>query len=163
MFLSSHLLAEVELAPAAAMMANGKLVAQDRVDALLAPTGRLRIESPDASEAAAFLRTRHMTVEWLDQHHLRVHLNGEPAEAVNSLLVGQGLRIRGSPGATDAGGRVPRAHGRRAVRAERGPAAVAAALAPRAAPRRGSPRAGAAGRGRGGRLVIGVELTKNTN
>ena len=94
-FLSSHLLAEVELiCTRAAMMANGKLVAQDRVDALLAPTGRLRIESPDASEAAAFLRTRHMTVEWLDQHHLRVHLNGEPAEAVNSLLVGQGLRIR---------------------------------------------------------------------
>ena len=93
-FLSSHLLAEVELiCTRAAMMANGKLVAQDRVDALLAPTGRLRIESPDASEAAAFLRTRHMTVEWLDQHHLRVHLNGEPAEAVNSLLVGQGLRI----------------------------------------------------------------------
>ena len=95
MFLSSHLLAEVELiCTRAAMMANGKLVAQDRVDALLAPTGRLRIESPDASEAAAFLRTRHMTVEWLDQHHLRVHLNGEPAEAVNSLLVGQGLRVR---------------------------------------------------------------------
>ena len=94
-FLSSHLLAEVELiCTRAAMMANGKLVAQDRVDALLAPTGRLRIESPDASEAAAFLRTRHMTVEWLDQHHLRVHLNGEPAEAVNSMLVGQGLRVR---------------------------------------------------------------------
>jgi ABC-2 type transport system ATP-binding protein len=94
-FLSSHLLAEVELiCTRAAMMANGKLVAQDRVDALLAPTGRLRIESPDASEAAAFLRTRHMTVEWLDQNHLRVHLNGEPAEAVNSLLVGRGLRVR---------------------------------------------------------------------
>jgi len=94
-FLSSHLLAEVELiCTRAAMMANGKLVAQDRVDALLAPTGRLRIESPDASEAAAFLRTRHMTVEWLDQQHLRVHLNGEPAETINSLLVGQGLRIR---------------------------------------------------------------------
>jgi hypothetical protein len=30
----------------------------------------------------------------LDQTHLRVHLNGEPAESVNSLLVSQGVRIR---------------------------------------------------------------------
>ena len=48
-------------------------------------------------------------------------------------------RPRAGPGAADAGGRVPRAHGRRAVRAERGSAAVAAALACRPAGRRGSP------------------------
>ena len=42
----------------AAMMANGRLVAQDRVEALLAPTGVLRIESPDASVAANVLRSR---------------------------------------------------------------------------------------------------------
>ena len=41
---------------------------------------------------------------------------------------------RAGPGAADAGGRVPRAHGRHAVRAERGPVAVAAApRAPRIA------------------------------
>jgi hypothetical protein len=120
-FLSSHLLAEVELiCTRAAMMANGKLVAQDRVDALLAPTGRLRIESPDASEAAAFLRTRHMTVEWLDQQHLRVHLNGEPAETINSLLVGPGpAHPRALPRTADAGGRVPRPHRGDTVRGRR--------------------------------------------
>jgi ABC-2 type transport system ATP-binding protein len=94
-FLSSHLLSEVELiCTRAAMMANGRLVAQDRVEALLAPTGVLRIESPDASVAADVLRARRLPVEWLDQTHLRVHLNGEPAESVNSLLVSQGVRIR---------------------------------------------------------------------
>ena len=94
-FLSSHLLSEVELiCTRAAMMANGRLVAQDRVEALLAPTGVLRIESPDASVAASVLRARRLPIEWLDQTHLRVHLNGEPAESVNSLLVTQGVRIR---------------------------------------------------------------------
>ena len=93
-FLSSHLLSEVELiCTRAAMMANGRLVAQDRVDALLAPTGVVRIESPDASEAAEFLRSCRIAVEWLGQNHLRVHLNGERAEAINSLLVRRGLRI----------------------------------------------------------------------
>ena len=94
-FLSSHLLAEVELiCTRAAMMANGRLVAQDRVADLLAPSGLIRIESPDASEAAAFLRSQHMAVEWMDQTHLRVHLNGQASESINSLLVGRGLRIR---------------------------------------------------------------------
>jgi ABC-2 type transport system ATP-binding protein len=94
-FLSSHLLSEVELiCTRAAMMANGRLVAQDRVEALLAPTGVLRIESPDASMAADVLRARRLPVEWLDQTHLRVHLNGEPAESVNTLLVTRGVRIR---------------------------------------------------------------------
>jgi ABC-2 type transport system ATP-binding protein len=94
-FLSSHLLSEVELiCTRAAMMANGRLVAQDRVDALLAPTGKLRIESPDVSDAAAYLREARLTVEVLDQTHLRAHLNGYPAEDVNRLLVRRGVRVR---------------------------------------------------------------------
>jgi ABC-2 type transport system ATP-binding protein len=94
-FLSSHLLSEVELiCTRAAMMANGRLVAQDRVEALLAPTGVLRIESPDASEAAKILSDRQLPVEWLDQTHLRVHLNGQPAEEINTMLVNKGVRIR---------------------------------------------------------------------
>jgi ABC-type multidrug transport system ATPase subunit len=94
-FLSSHLLSEVELiCTRAAMMANGRLVAQDRVEALLAPTGRLRIESPDAIDAAAMLGTCNIAVEWLDDTHLRAHLNGFPPEEVNRLLVGRGVRVR---------------------------------------------------------------------
>jgi ABC-2 type transport system ATP-binding protein len=94
-FLSSHLLSEVELiCTRAAMMANGRLVAQDRVDALLAPTGKLRIESPDASEAAIVLKDLRITVDWLDATHLRAHLNGYPPEDVNRLLVDHGVRVR---------------------------------------------------------------------
>jgi ABC-2 type transport system ATP-binding protein len=93
--LSSHLLAEVEMiCTRAAMMANGRLVAQDRVDALLAPTGTVRIESPDAVEAAATLRTREVPVEWLDPTHLRACLNGYQPEDVNRLLVEAGVRVR---------------------------------------------------------------------
>jgi ABC-2 type transport system ATP-binding protein len=94
-FLSSHLLSEVELiCTRAAMMANGRLVAQDRVDALLAPTGKLRIESPDAMDAAGYLRDLRIAVDVLDQTHLRAHLNGYPAEDVNRLLVSRGVRVR---------------------------------------------------------------------
>jgi ABC-2 type transport system ATP-binding protein len=94
-FLSSHLLSEVELiCTRAAMMANGRLVAQDRVEALLAPTGKLRIESPDASDAAAILTGLRITVDWLDATHLRAHLNGYPPEDVNRLLVDRGVRVR---------------------------------------------------------------------
>ena len=100
-----------------------------------------------------------MTVEWLDQHHLRVHLNGEPAEALNSMLVGQGLRVRElareRPTLEDV---FLGLTGDGAVRAERGAAAVAVAVPRRPTERRGSPVAH--GLGRGGRLVIGVELTK---
>ena len=36
-----------------------------------------------------------MTVEWLDQHHLRVHLNGEPAEdGQPACSSSQGVRVR---------------------------------------------------------------------
>jgi ABC-2 type transport system ATP-binding protein len=93
--LSSHLLSEVEMiCTRAAMMANGRLVAQDRVDALLAPTGKLRIESPDAADAEATLRHCNIEVERLDDTHLRAHLNGYPADEVNRLLVGRGVRVR---------------------------------------------------------------------
>ena len=93
--LSSHLLSEVEMiCTRTAMMANGRLVAQDRVEALLAPTGKLRIESPDAADAEATLRRCNIEVERLDDTHLRAHLNGYPADEVNRLLVGRGVRVR---------------------------------------------------------------------
>ena len=92
--LSSHLLAEVEvICTRAAMMASGRLVAQDRVDALLAPTGTVLIESPDAVDAAATLRSRQLLVEWIDATHLRAHLDGYPSEDVNRLLVDAGVRV----------------------------------------------------------------------
>src|SRR4029453_9215706 len=52
-FLSSHLLAEVELVcTRAAIVDRGRLVAQDRVEALLGPTGRVLVGTPDVGAAA---------------------------------------------------------------------------------------------------------------
>ena len=63
-FLSSHLLGEVELiCTRAAMMAQGRLVAQDSVEHLLAPTGRLVIDTPDVDAALAVLGLRGGPVE----------------------------------------------------------------------------------------------------
>ena len=160
-FLSSHLLAEVELiCTRAAMMANGKLVAQDRVDA---PAG--------ADRTAAHRVARRLGGRGLPAHPAHDGRVARPAPPAGAPQRGAGrggqqparrpgpAHQRAGPGAADAGGRVPRAHGRHAVRAERGPVAVAAALRPLAiAERRGSP--GPRGLGRGGRLVIGVELSK---
>ena len=55
-FLSSHLLGEVEMiCTRAGMMSNGRLVAQDRVDRLLAPTGRVVLDTPDPDAAVVAL------------------------------------------------------------------------------------------------------------
>ena len=52
-FLSSHLLAEIELVcTRAAIVDRGRLVAQDRVEALLGPTGRVLVTTPDVGAAA---------------------------------------------------------------------------------------------------------------
>jgi hypothetical protein len=52
------------------------------------------IESPDAVDAAATLRSRQLLVEWIDATHLRAHLDGYLSEEVNRLLVDAGVRVR---------------------------------------------------------------------
>src|SRR5947199_6768024 len=55
-FLSSHLLAEVEqLCTRVGVLDSGRLVLQDDLAALRAPTGRIVVETPDADRAAALL------------------------------------------------------------------------------------------------------------
>jgi ABC-2 type transport system ATP-binding protein len=55
--LSSHLLAEVELiCTRAAMMSAGRLVAQDDVASLLAPTGWVSVTTPDLDAAVRILQ-----------------------------------------------------------------------------------------------------------
>ncbi len=93
-FLSSHLLGEVELiCTRAAMMSQGRLVAQDTVDHLLAPTGRLVIETPDTDAAVALLSRHGARVE-REGPRVRVELNGQPPEALNHALVHAGVRVR---------------------------------------------------------------------
>ena len=88
-FLSSHLLAEVEqLCTRVGVLDGGRLVLQDDLAALRAPTGRIVLDTPDADQAAALLDGR---VEHRDGQRLLVRC--EDAAAVNARLVGAGLRV----------------------------------------------------------------------
>jgi len=102
-FLSSHLLAEVELiCSRAAIVDRGRLVAQDRVDALLAPTGRVLVTTPDVARAAE-LAARLPGVRLGGQAtgaapggagRVTVQLDGTAPEALNRRLVDGGVRVR---------------------------------------------------------------------
>jgi ABC-2 type transport system ATP-binding protein len=88
-FLSSHLLAEVEqLCDRVGVLDRGRLVVQDRLDALRGPTGRLRVRTPDVEAARALLDGQ---VERVAADELLVR-HGDPA-ALNRLLVESGIRV----------------------------------------------------------------------
>src|SRR5262249_37314970 len=93
-FLSSHLLGEVEMiCTHAAMMNQGRLVVQDTVEHLLAPTGRLVVDTPDADVAIALL-AEHNPMGDREGDRFRVELNGQPPEELNRALVRAGVRVR---------------------------------------------------------------------
>ena len=88
-FLSSHLLAEVEqLCTRVGVLDAGRLVLQDDLAALRAPTGRILVDTPDADQAATLLDGR---VEHRDGPRLLVR--HEDAATLNARLVGAGLRV----------------------------------------------------------------------
>ena len=88
-FLSSHQLAEVEqLCTRVGIVDRGRLVLQQDLDELRAPTGRVMVRTPDADRAAALLDGR---VEQRDGDRLVV-AEADPAE-VNARLVAAGLRV----------------------------------------------------------------------
>jgi ABC-type multidrug transport system ATPase subunit len=88
-FLSSHQLGEVELlCTRVGIVDRGRLVLQQDLDELRAPTGRVLVRTPDADRAAALLDGR---VEQRDQDRLVV-AEADPA-AVNARLVSAGLRV----------------------------------------------------------------------
>ena len=88
-FLSSHLLFEVEqLCTRVGIVDRGRLVLQEDLAALQAPTGRVVVRSPDAARAAAVLDGR---VEQQEADQLIVR-HADSAQ-VNALLVGEGLRV----------------------------------------------------------------------
>ena len=88
-FLSSHLLFEVEqLCTRVGIVDRGRLVLQDELAALRAPTGRVVVRSPDAARAAALLDGR------VEQHDAdRLIVRHAHSAQVNALLVGEGLRV----------------------------------------------------------------------
>jgi ABC-type multidrug transport system ATPase subunit len=88
-FLSSHLLAEVEqLCDRIGVLDRGALVVQDRLDVLRGPTGRLHVRTPDVAIARSLLDGQ---VEHADAQELLVR-HGDPA-TLNRLLVEGGVRV----------------------------------------------------------------------
>ncbi|MEO6712145.1 MAG: ATP-binding cassette domain-containing protein [Mycobacteriales bacterium] len=94
-FLSSHLLAEVEaLCTSAAIVHRGRLVEQARVDDLLVPTGRLRVTTPQtqlACDVVAATGTAHVLE--VDGSVLIVQLDGLAASDLNARLVQGGVAV----------------------------------------------------------------------
>lgn len=88
-FLSSHQLNEVEqLCTRVGIVDSGRLVLQEELAALQAPTGRAVVHTPDASRAVAVLDGR---VERRDADRLLV--TGTDIAALNSRLVAEGIRV----------------------------------------------------------------------
>jgi len=95
-FLSSHLMAEVEqLCTRVGVLDAGRLVLQDDLAALRAPTGRVVVDTPDADRAVALLDGQ---VERRDGDQLLVRpVAGDgaagDAAGLNARLVEAGLRV----------------------------------------------------------------------
>jgi ABC-2 type transport system ATP-binding protein len=90
-FLSSHLLAEIEqLCTRVGVLDRGRLIIQDGLDELRRPTGRFVVHTPDDDQARALLDGQ---VEQADAERLLVRVP-DPA-ALNALLVTAGVRVRG--------------------------------------------------------------------
>jgi ABC-2 type transport system ATP-binding protein len=88
-FLSSHLLAEVELlCTRVGVMDRGRLVLQDDLESLRAPTGRVVVTTADPERAHALLDGH---VESRDGQRLVVR-HADPAE-LNARLVGADIRV----------------------------------------------------------------------
>lgn len=89
LFLSSHLLSEVEtLCTCVGILQQGRLVAQEDLATLQAPTGRVLVRTPDPDLALAVLDGR---VEHRDGELLAVRHSSPPELA--ALLVGCGVRL----------------------------------------------------------------------
>lgn len=88
-FLSSHLLAEVEqLCTRVGVLDRGRLVLQDDLDSLTAPTGHSVVRTPDADRAHALLDGRV-----LDHDGDRLVVSGTDSATLNALLVREGIRV----------------------------------------------------------------------
>ena len=88
-FLSSHLLAEVEqLATRVGVLDRGRLVVQERLDVLQRPTGRTYVRTPDVAQARALLDGQ---VESSDETSLLVRV--PDVADLNARLVRGGVRV----------------------------------------------------------------------
>jgi ABC-type multidrug transport system ATPase subunit len=90
-FLSSHLLAEVEqLCTRVGVLDRGRLVLQDQLATLTAPTGSTVVHSPDPAQVRAVLDGRVLSVTGD-----RLLVRGDDPAAINAMLVGAGVPVTG--------------------------------------------------------------------
>ena len=90
-FMSSHLLAEIEATCGrVGILDRGRLLVEDDIETLRAPTGQVLVDTPDAARASALLGGR-VSVRTGDRLAIRAE---DPAE-LTAYLVGHGLRIHG--------------------------------------------------------------------
>ena len=90
-FLSSHLLAEIEqMCTTVGVLDRGRLVLQERLDTLLRPTGLVEVRSPDARTAATLLGAA--VVEVTGE---RLLVRADDAAGLNRHLVTAGVRVAG--------------------------------------------------------------------
>jgi ABC-type multidrug transport system ATPase subunit len=88
-FLSSHLLAEIEqMCTRVGVLDRGRLVLQEELDVLLSPTGLVALRTPDAARCVSLLGGM---VEQVAGDRLLVRA-ADPA-ALNTYLVGEGIRL----------------------------------------------------------------------
>jgi ABC-2 type transport system ATP-binding protein len=88
-FLSSHLLSEVEqLCTRVGIVDRGRLVVQDQLDTLRAPTGHVLVETQDADRVTSLLDGQVIT---RDGEHLVIR-HPDPAD-LNATLVREGIRV----------------------------------------------------------------------
>ena len=88
-FLSSHLLAEVEqMCTRVGVLDRGRLVLQERLDVLLRPTGLIAVRTPDAFRCADLLGAAVVLVEGE-----RVLVRADDSAGLNAYLVGRGVRV----------------------------------------------------------------------
>jgi ABC-2 type transport system ATP-binding protein len=90
-FLSSHLLAEVEqLCSRVGVLDRGRLVLQDSLATLTAPTGSTVVHTPVPDRVRATLDGRVTSIDGE-----RVIVRGDDPAEVNALLVGAGIPVTG--------------------------------------------------------------------
>ena len=88
-FLSSHLLAEIEqMCTRVGVLDRGRLVLQEDLDVLLRPTGLVAVRTPDAQRCASLLGGM---VEQLEDERLLVR--AADAATLTAYLVGQDIRV----------------------------------------------------------------------
>ena len=88
-FLSSHLLAEVEqMCTRVGVLRDGRLILQQQLDTLLQPTGLVAVRTPDIDRCTEVLGAVVVSVEGE-----QLLVRADETAGLNAYLVGEGIRI----------------------------------------------------------------------